>query len=112
MLQVKIKTDNIEVNVSSEDEVIDTEDFLYSMKKIMDMVVEAENDIAYNNETEETEFDWDAEEQNATFHSIMSKANLSGTAPTQNPTTTTSYEPSEKTMDYILNIFNKIEQSR
>jgi hypothetical protein len=109
MLQVKIKTDNIEVNVSSEDEVIDTEDFLYSMKKIMDMVVEAENDIAYNNQTE---FDWDAEEQNATFHSIMSKANLSGTAPTQNPTTTTSYELSEKTMDYILNIFNKIEQSR
>jgi hypothetical protein len=108
MLQVKIKTDNIEVNVSSEDEVIDTEDFLYSMKKIMDMVVEAENDIAYNNETE---FEWDEEEQNATFHSIMSKDNLSGTAPTPNPTTT-SYEPSEKTMDYILNIFNKIEQSR
>jgi hypothetical protein len=109
MLQVKIKTDNIEVNVSSEDEVIDTEDFLYSMKKIMDMVVEAENDIAYNNGTE---FDWDAEEQNATFNSIMNKADSSGIAPTQNPTITTSYEPSEKTMDYILNIFNKIEQSR
>jgi len=109
MLQVKIKTDNIEVNVSSEDEVIDTEDFLYSMKKIMDMVVEAENDIAYNNQTE---FEWDAEEQNATFQNIMNKADLPGTAPTQNPTTTTSYEPSEKTMDYILNIFNKIEQSR
>lgn len=87
MLQVKIKTDNIEVNVSSEDEVIDTEDFLYSMKKIMDMVVEAEKDIAYNNETE---FEFNC-------------------APT-NPTTTTSYEPSEKTMDYILNIFNKIDK--
>lgn len=111
MLQVKIKTDNIEVNVSSEDEVIDTEDFLYSMKKIMDMVVEAENDIAYNNGTE-YEFDWDTEKQKETFQSIMNKADLSGTAPTQNPTTTTSYEPSEKTMDYILNIFNKIEQSR
>jgi hypothetical protein len=109
MLQVKIKTDNIEVNVSSEDEVIDTEDFLYSMKKIMDMVVEAENDIAYNNQTE---FEWDEEETKATFQSIMNKADLSGTAPTQNPTTTSSNEPTEKTLDYILNIFNKIEQSR
>ena len=106
MLQVKIKTDNIEVNVSSEDEVIDTEDFLYSMKKIMDMVVEAENDIAYNNGTE-YEFDWDTEKQKEIFQSIMNKADLSG-----NALTTTSYEPSEKTMDYILNIFNKIEQSR
>ena len=106
MLQVKIKTDNIEVNVSSEDEVIDTEDFLYSMKKIMDMVVEAENDIAYNKGTG-YEFDWDTEKQKETFQSIMNKADLSG-----NALTTTSYEPSEKTMDYILNIFNKIEQSR
>jgi hypothetical protein len=111
MLQVKIKTDNIEVNVSSEDEVIDTEDFLYSMKKIMDMVVEAENDIAYNNGTG-FEFNWDTEKQKETFQSIMNKADLSGNTPTQNPTTTTSYEPSEKTMDYILNIFNKIDQSR
>lgn len=109
MIQVKIKTNNIEVNVSSKDEVIDTEDFLYSMKKIMDMVVEAENDIAYNNQTE---FEWDEKETKATFQSIINKADLLGIAPTQNPTTTTSYEPSEKTMDYILNIFNKIEQSR
>jgi hypothetical protein len=109
MLQIKIKTDNIEVNVSSEDEVIDTEDFLYSMKKVIDMVVEAENDIAYNNQTE---FDWDAEEQKATFQSIMNKADLSGNAPTQNPTTTISDEQTEKMIEYILSIFNKNEQSR
>jgi hypothetical protein len=108
MIQIKIKTDNIEVNVS-EDGEIDTEDFLYSMKKIMDMVVEAENDIAYNNETE---FDWDAEEQKAIFHSIMSKADLSGKAPIQNPTTTISDEQTEKMIEYILNFFNKNEQSR
>ena len=109
MLQIKIKTDNIEVNVSSEDEVIDTEDFLYSMKKVIDMVVEAENDIAYNNQTE---FDWDEEEQKATFQSIINKADLPGNAPTQNPTTSISDEQTEKMIEYILSIFNKNEQYR
>ena len=42
------------------------------------MVVEAESDIAYNNQTQT---DWDEEEQKATFQSIMSKAELSGTTP-------------------------------
>ena len=78
MVYVKIKTDNIELNISSDNENIETEDFLESMKSVIDMVVEAENDITYNNQTQP---DWDAEEQKETFQSIMSKANLSGTAP-------------------------------
>ena len=75
MVYVKIKTDNIELNISSDNENIETEDFLESMKSVIDMVVEAESDIAYNNQTQT---DWDEEEQKATFQSIMSKADLSG----------------------------------
>jgi len=71
MVYVKIKTDNIELNISSDNENIETEDFLESMKSVIDMVVEAESDIAYNNQTQP---DWDAEEQKETFQSIMSKA--------------------------------------
>jgi len=78
MVYVKIKTDNIELNISSDNENIETEDFLQSMKSVIDMVVEAESDITYNNQTQP---DWDAEEQKETFQSIMSKADLSGTAP-------------------------------
>lgn len=78
MVYVKIKTDNIELNISSDNENIETEDFLESMKSVIDMVVEAESDIAYNNQTQT---DWDEEEQKATFQSIMSKADLLGTAP-------------------------------
>jgi len=78
MVYVKIKTDNIELNISSDNENIETEDFLESMKSVIDMVVEAESDITYNNQTQP---DWDAEEQKETFQSIMSKADLSGTAP-------------------------------
>ena len=75
MVYVKIKTGNIELNISSDNENIETEDFLESMKSVIDMVVEAESDIAYNNQTQT---DWDEEEQKATFQSIMSKADLSG----------------------------------
>ena len=78
MVYVKIKTDNIELNISSDNENIETEDFLESMKSVIDMVVEAESDITYNNQTQT---DWDEEEQKATFQSIMSKADLSGTTP-------------------------------
>ena len=78
MVYVKIKTDNIELNISSDNENIETEDFLQSMKSVIDMVVEAESDITYNNQTQP---DWDAEEQKETFQSIMSKADLSGTDP-------------------------------
>lgn len=78
MVYVKIKTDNIELNISSDNENIETEDFLESMKSVIDMVVEAESDITYNNQTQT---DWDEEEQKVTFQSIMSKADLSGTAP-------------------------------
>ena len=78
MVYVKIKTDNIELNISSDNENVATEDFLESMKSVIDMVVEAESDIAYNNQTQT---DWDEEEQKATFQSIMSKADLSGTTP-------------------------------
>ena len=78
MVYVKIKTDNIELNISSDNENIETEDFLESMKSVIDMVVEAESDITYNNQTQP---DWDAEEQKETFQSIMSKADLSGTTP-------------------------------
>ena len=78
MVYVKIKTGNIELNISSDNENIETEDFLESMKSVIDMVVEAESDIAYNNQTQT---DWDEEEQKATFQSIMSKADLSGTTP-------------------------------
>lgn len=75
MVYVKIKTDNIEVNISNDNENIETENFLESMKSVIDMVVEAESDITYNNQTQT---DWDGEEQKATFQSIMSKADLSG----------------------------------
>lgn len=75
MVYVKIKTDNIELNISSDNENVETEDFLESMKSVIDMVVEAESDITYNNQTQT---DWDEEEQKATFQSIMSKADLSG----------------------------------
>jgi hypothetical protein len=78
MVYVKIKTDNIELNISSDNENIETEDFLESMKSVIDMVVEAESDITYNNQTQP---DWDVEEQKETFQSIMNKADLSGTAP-------------------------------
>lgn len=78
MVYVKIKTDNIELNISSDEYNIETEDFLQSMKSVIDMVVEAESDITYNNQTQS---DWDEEEQKATFQSIMSKADLSGSAP-------------------------------
>lgn len=74
MVYVKIKTDNIELNISSDNENIETEDFLESMKSVIDMVVEAESVITYNNQTQT---DWDEEEQKATFQSIMSKADLS-----------------------------------
>lgn len=78
MVYVKIKTDNIELNISSDNENVETEDFLESMKSVIDMVVEAESDITYNNQTQT---DWDEEEQKATFQSIMSKTDLSGTTP-------------------------------
>ena len=74
MVYIKIKTGNIELNISSDNENIETEDFLESMKSVIDMVVEAESDITYNNQTQT---DWDEEEQKATFQSIMSKADLS-----------------------------------
>jgi hypothetical protein len=78
MVYVKIKTDNIELNISSDEYNIEAEDFLQSMKSVIDMVVEAESDISYNNQTQS---DWDEEEQKATFQSIMSKADLSGSDP-------------------------------
>ena len=75
MVYVKIKTDNIELNISSDNENIETEDFLESMKSVIDMVIEAENDITYNTQTQP---DWDTEEQKETFQSIMSKRNRYG----------------------------------
>jgi len=101
MVYVKIKTDNIELNISSDNENIETEDFLESMKSVIDMVVEAENDITYNNQTQP---DWDAEEQKETFQSIMSKANLSGTTPSQNTTFTAINNSVSSFLDMLKDI--------
>lgn len=60
MVYVKIKTVNIELNISSDEHNIETEDFLESIKSAIDMVVEAESDISYNNQTQT---DWDEEDE-------------------------------------------------
>jgi hypothetical protein len=52
MIVIQIKTDNIELNVSSDSKNISASEFLESMKKVIDMAVEAENDLAYNTEVE------------------------------------------------------------
>ena len=99
MVYVKIKTDNIELNISSDDHNIEAEDFLESMKSVIDMVVEAESDIAYNNQDEV----WDTEEQSDIFNSIMSKSELMGTnpimssGPTPNVSHSFSFKPNETT---------------